>query len=269
MSVLEPLVVDRDAALARRNPVAKLTAAFAVTVGLLVTLDPVTPAVLLALEALAFPLTGVRLRVLARRSWPLLVGIAGVALANIVAISRGSVVADLGPLEVTSGGLATAAAVSLRLLAVTLPGIVVLATTDPMDLADALVQRWRVPPRFAYGALAALRLLPLLSSDWQTIGRARRARGLDPGRSPAAHLRAFAAQVFAVLVAAVRRGVRLAAAMDARGFGATGVARTVARPQPMRAADWALVGRAATRLLSLVLGPSPAAAAAHRRTSRG
>jgi energy-coupling factor transport system permease protein len=56
-----------------------------------------------------------------------------------------------------------------------------------------------------------------------------------------AHLAAFAAQVLAVLVAAVRRGVRLATAMEARGFGATGFARTVARPQPMRPADWALV----------------------------
>lgn len=249
MSVLVPLAPDRDAALARRNPVAKLAAAFVVTAGLLVTLDPVTPAVLLGLEVLAFPLSGVRVGVLLRRAWPLFVGIAGVAVANVVAIGRGEVLADLGPLEVTTGGLSTAASVSLRLLAVTLPGIVVLATTDPMDLADALVQRWHVPARFAYGALAALRLLPLLSSDWHMIARARRARGLDAGRSPVGVVRAFAGQVFAVLVAAVRRGVRLATAMEARGFGATDVARTVARPQPMRAGDWALVAATVAAVL--------------------
>ena len=133
-------------------------------------------------------------------------------------------------------------AVSLRLLAIALPGILVLATTDPMDLADALVQRWHAPARFAYGALAALRLLPLLAADWQQVSRARRARGLDPGRSPVAHLRAFAAQVLAVLVAAVRRGVRLATAMEARGFGATGVQRTMARDRSrMLARDWWLI----------------------------
>jgi len=167
----------------------------------------------------------------------------------VVALDRGRVLAALGPVEVTAGGLSTAAAVSLRLLAVTLPGIVVLATTDPMDLADALVQRWRVPARFAYGALAALRLLPLLSADWHTIARARRARGLDAGRSPVGVVRAFTGQVFAVLVAAVRRGVRLAAAMEARGFGSTGVARSVARPQPMRAGDWRLVAAAVVAVL--------------------
>ena len=47
-------------------------------------------------------------------------------------------------------------------------------------------------------------------------------------------------QVFSLLVSAVRRGVRMAAAMDARGFDIRGP-RTVARPQPMRAADWALI----------------------------
>jgi energy-coupling factor transport system permease protein len=251
VSVLVPLAPDPDAALARRNPVAKLTAAFVVTVGLLVTLDPVTPAVLLLVEALAFPFSGVRLSVLLRRAWPLFLGIAGVCVANIVAVDSGDVLLDLGPLEVTTGGLAAAASVALRLLAITLPGIVVLAATDPMDLADALVQRWRVPARFAYGALAALRLLPLLSTDWQMIARARRARGLDAGVSPVARLRSFTGQVFAVLVAAVRRGVRLAAAMEARGFGATGVARTVARPQPMRTGDWVLIaGTVAAVLLA-------------------
>ena len=68
---------------------------------------------------------------------------------------------DLGPLDVTTGGLETAASVVAAAAGrSTLPGIVVLAATDPMDLADALVQRWHVPARFAYGALAALRLLP-------------------------------------------------------------------------------------------------------------
>jgi energy-coupling factor transport system permease protein len=155
------------------------------------------------------------------------------------------VLVELGPIDVTTQAVESAAAVALRLLALTLPGIVVLAATDPMDLADALVQRWRVPARFAYGALAALRLLPLLSADWHMIGRARRARGLDAGWSPVGRLRAFAGQVFTVLVAAVRRGVRLATAMDARGFATAGVTRTIARPQPMRPGDWALIAATA------------------------
>ncbi|MGH8970791.1 MAG: energy-coupling factor transporter transmembrane component T family protein [Actinomycetes bacterium] len=243
MSVLVPLAPDPTAPLARRNPVAKVAAAGIVMAGLLVTLDPVTPAVLLALELAALPFTGVRPGTLVRRTWPLLVGIAGVSLANLLVVPGGRVLLELGPVDVTSHAVSSALSVALRLLAIALPGILVLATTDPMDLADALVQRWRVPARFAYGALAALRLLPLLSADWHTIARARRARGMDAGRSPVAAGRLFASQIFAVLVSAIRRGVRLATAMEARGFDAGGP-RSVARPQPMRRADWALVAAA-------------------------
>jgi energy-coupling factor transport system permease protein len=241
VSLLAPLAPDSDARLARVNPVAKLTAAIVVLLGLVVTLDPVTPSLLLALELLALPATGVRPRTLLRRTWPLLLSVGGVALTNAIVVNGGRVLLDLGPLDITSRGLQAAAAVWLRLLAITLPGIVVLATTDPMDLADALVQRWRLPARFAYGALAALRLLPLLGRDWATIGRARRARGLDAGRSPVGRTRLFASQTFAVLVAAIRRGVRLATAMEARGFDA-GRVRSVARPQPLRPVDWAVMG---------------------------
>jgi energy-coupling factor transport system permease protein len=229
VSLLAPLAPDPNAALARRNPVAKLAAAIVVMAGLLLTLDPVTPAVLLAIEVAVVPATGVRWRTLARRTWPLLVGVAGVTVANLLIV----------------GSLESAAAVSLRLLGIALPGILVLASTDPMDLADALVQRLHVSPRFAYGALAALRLLPLLAADWHQIARARRARGLDAGWSPVARARLGFSRVFAVLVGAIRRAVRLARAMEARGFDA-GVPRTVARPQPMRAPDWALVLAAVT-----------------------
>jgi energy-coupling factor transport system permease protein len=240
--MLAPLAPDPDAALARRNPVAKLAAATIVMAGLLLTLDPVTPAVLLAIELAAVPATGVRWSTLARRTWPLLVGVGGVTIANLLIVDGGDprVLLDVGLLDVTVGAVEAALAVALRLLGIALPGILVLASTDPMDLADALVQRLRVPARFAYGALAALRLLPLLATDWHQIARARRARGLAAGWSPVSRVRLVLSLVLAVLVAAIRRAVRLATAMEARGFDA-GVPRTVARPQPMRTADWGLV----------------------------
>jgi energy-coupling factor transport system permease protein len=257
MSLLTPLAPDTHAALARINPVAKLTAAVVVLVGLVVTSDPLTPTLLLALELAALPFTGVRAATLLRRTWPLLLSVSGIAVTNMVFVNGGKVLLDLGPVDITSRGVEVAASVWLRLLAITLPGIVVLATTDPMDLADALVQRWHVPSRFAYGALAALRLLPLLAADWQMIALARRARGLDAGRSPLALLRLFASQTFAVLVASIRRGVRLATAMEARGFD-TGGERSVARPQPMRPPDWWLVAATVAAVL-LVTAVSVAA----------
>ncbi|WFE21381.1 energy-coupling factor transporter transmembrane component T [Solwaraspora sp. WMMD937] len=233
-------------ALARRNPVAKLAAALVFSVLLLATLDPVAPAVAIAVELAVVPLFGLGYRALLRRTAPLLLSAAGVlvTLTLFAAERTGPVLLAAGPVLVTSGVLVTALGLALRLLAVALPGVLVFATTDPTDLADALVQNVKAPPRFAIGALAAFRLVPMLAAEWQLLAMARRARGIDAGRNPVRQLRLFAATAFGLLVLAIRRGTRLATAMDARGFDA-GIPRTSARRQRFGAADAALVVGAA------------------------
>ncbi|GGJ74424.1 cobalt ABC transporter permease [Pilimelia anulata] len=230
--------------LGRRNPVAKVGAALLFSLPLLATLDPLTPAVALAVQAAAVPLFGLRYRDVARRAWPLLLSALGVVvtLVPFAAERTGAHLVQLGPWALTTGVLATAAGLGLRIIAVALPGILVLATTDPTDLADALIQNVRLPARFALGALAALRLVPLLGAEWRTLLRARRARGLGD-RTVGERAGAFAGAGFALLVGAIRYGVRLAAAMDARGLS-SGVRRSVARPQRFGAADAALLAAA-------------------------
>ena len=213
--------------LARANPVAKLAAALVLGFGAALSDDAVTPAVLVLLVLLILAAGGITAVDILRRGWPLLGSAAGLGATTLL----------FGD---SPTPLLTALTVTIRVVAVALPGVVVLLTVDPTDLADSLVQNARVPARFAYAALAALRLLPLMGAEWQTIKAARRARGIDAGRNPLRHLELFAGTVFALLVGAVRRGTRLALAMDARGFDATGP-RTSARPQVVRQSDVALV----------------------------
>jgi energy-coupling factor transport system permease protein len=231
-----------QAPLARRNPVAKLAASLVLLIGLLMATDALTPTLVLAVELACLPLCGVPLGTLLRKAWPLLVATVSLLLGNAVFtdVSTGATVVDLGPLTVTTGALAAGGAVALRLAAMAIPGVLFALTTDPVDLADALVQQLRAPARFAYGALAALRLAPLLAAEWEALGRARRARGLAAGRNPVAGLRLFGGRVFALLVGSVRRGTRLALAMDARGFDAR-VPRTFARRQSLDRGDVALM----------------------------
>lgn len=258
MSLGRPLG-DPDAPLARRNPVAKLAAALIFSLPLVATLDPLTPALAIAVELAVVPLFGIRLTDVARRGWPLLVAAAGVVLTLVLfaAERTGTVLLAAGPLVVTSGVLVDALGLALRIVAIALPGMVVFATIDPTDLADALIQNAKAPPRFAIGALAAFRLVPLLGQEWRMLTLARRARGVDAGRNPVARVRLFVSTGFALLVGAIRRGTRLAVAMDARGFDA-GVPRSVARRQPFRAPDAALVGGAAV-LAAAALATSLAA----------
>ena len=239
--LLQPLRVDPRAPLARANPLAKLGAAAIAMLVLFLSVDPVTPLLFLGAIAVAIGLSGIPLRGLVARTAPLLIAASGAAVVN-------------GLFGTGGPSLYAAVATGLRLIAIALAGIVAFLTIDPTDLADALIQHLRVSPRFAVGALAAFRLLPLFATEWETIGLARRARGLDDRGGPIARLASFRERSFTLLVAAIRRGVRLARAMDARGF-ATMTCRTVARPQPFTARDLALVlGTSVVALATIVTG---------------
>jgi energy-coupling factor transport system permease protein len=241
MTVLQLATVDPTSVLGRRNPVAKLGACLVVFVGLFLTVDPVTPAIVLVAQLIAFPLLGVRLLTLVRRGWLLLIAAGAVALTNLLfsASSGEPVLFRVGPFEVTGGSLSAAVGITLRLLAIALPGVVFAATTDPRDLADSLTQQLHAPAKFVFAALAALRLVPLLGLDWQMLMMARRSRGVAGG-GPFTRIRLAGQTLFALLVSAIRRGTRLATAMDARGF-ASGRQRTRAREQRMHPADWVLL----------------------------
>lgn len=210
------------------NPVAQLTGLAVVSITLLTTLDVLTPAIVVLAEVLLIPAAGIRTpAALLRRTWPLLLGATMVGLVNVV------VSADAGPLV----GLGLA----LRVIGLALPGVLLVASTDPVRMADALTTHWRLSTRFAYGALAGLRLIPLLVTELATIRLARRTRGVEAGRNPVAGARLFGGAIFTLLVGAIRRGSRLATAMDARGFD-SGVERTNARGSVLRRRDWLYVG---------------------------
>jgi energy-coupling factor transport system permease protein len=224
-------------AVRRRNPLAVLSAAMVLALVMVVVVDPVTPAVLLAIELVVLPAAGVRIPTLLRRAWALPIGAVSIGLSNAVfGDAPGPVLVAAGPLTISGPDALTGLALAVRVLAIALPGVAAASAVDPTDLADALIQQLGVSPRFAVGGLAGLRLLPVLSADWQTIGLARRARGLDAGYNPAAALHLFAGRTFAFLVAAIRRAVRLAGAMEARALDA-GVPRTVLRVQRFGPAD--------------------------------
>jgi energy-coupling factor transport system permease protein len=230
-----------DTPLSRINPVALLAAMGVVTLVLVSSLDVVTPAVLVGAELCLLPAAGLTdPRDLWRRTWPLLLGAGSVGVVNVVLGEDATVVTGVG--------------LALRVVGLALPGVLLVAATDPVRLADALTIHWRVSTRFAFGALAALRLVPLLIAEFETVRLARRTRGVEAGRNPVAQARLLAGIAFTLLVGAVRRGSRLATAMDARGFD-SGIVRTNARGSQLRRRDAALI--AATVLVcALAVGLS-------------
>ena len=214
---------------ARANPLARLAPAAALGLLNVMTLDPVTPFVTLLLLVVALPLIGLAWRDVVRVSWPL--GLA--ALTLLVVNTLAYPAAGVGAPDVEAGVVT-----ALRILAIALPGILVLATIDPVDLTDALVQQLRIPARFGYGALAASRLLPLLTDDWRSQALAARARGVTV-RGPVSRVRQLLCRVLLLLVSAIRRATRLAVALDARGFATAD--RSTSRPSAWTVRDTIVV----------------------------
>ena len=249
-----PTGVDTGAPLARANPSAKLAVALVLSLALVLTTDAVTAGVALGLVLLALPWCGLGPRALWRRGWVLVVAAvpAGVFTA-LLGVDSGAVLVGSGPVDVTAGSATAGLALVLRLLAIGLPGVVLLSTTDPTDLADSLAQDLHLPHRFVLSALAAMRLFGVLAQEWTTLGQARRARGFGE-QGPLGRLRGAGGQLFALLVLAVRRATVLATAMEARGFGAS-THRTWARPSRVRPADVAVVlGGVATAVAATAAG---------------
>jgi energy-coupling factor transport system permease protein len=241
--LLTPLIAHPRAPIARAHPLAKIAAGLVVVLGLFVAVDIVTPAIVVVALLAAIPASGLPPRALALRAAPVVLGACGIGLFNAL----------LG-----THGLAGGVALALRLIGISLAGILATTTIDPTELADALVQHLHAPPRFVVGALAAYRLFPLFSREWDTLGLARRARGIESDRSLPQRLLAFPGRALGLLIAAIRRATRLALAMDARGFDAR-ECRTLARPRAFAPWDVALIGFAVVvislaTIASLALG---------------
>ena len=262
MSLLETRA--RNGALATVNPVAKLGVSALIAVPLILTLDPVSASVALALEFVLFLFAGIGWREFWVRTWPvwLAAPLTGLTIA-LYGQTSGVVYVDWFVLRISEGSLALALATMLRVLAIALPSVVLFITVDPTDLADGLGQIVRLPARFVLGALAGLRMVGLFLDDWRALELARRARGVaDRGR-----IRRFLGMAFALLVLSIRRGAKLATAMEARGFGAPG-RRTWARESRFGAAEWLLLAVGAgisgiavaaavvTGAWNFILGPS-------------
>ena len=231
MTLLQPL---RTGPLATLNPVSKLGAALIVTVALLLSIDPVSAGVALTLELILLAFAGLPLRTVVARTAPVWIAAPLAGLTTLLyGQASGTVYVQWWAVEISDGSLALGVATTLRVLAIGLPAVLLFVTIDPTDLADGLAQLLRLPARFVIGGLAGLRLVGLFAEDWRALTLARRARGVAESGA----VRRFLGQSFALFVLSLRRGTKLATAMEARGFGPSRV-RTWARPSVFRPRDW-------------------------------
>ncbi len=220
----------------RLDPRCKFVAVTSVAVALFVRDSFLGLAVFAAAAATAYALSGVPVSWFWRAFRPLLWLVGLTFLAQLL-FAPGEPVFSLGFLHVSRSGLELAAYLSLRLVVLVLIGSVLTLTTPPMDLTDGLVwlgaplRRLRVPTdELALIVTIALRFIPTLLAEVDTIMRAQRARGVDfSGGGVRQRVRNLVPVLVPLFVVSFRRADDLALAMEARCYR-PGIKRTRLHP---------------------------------------
>jgi len=142
-----------------------------------------------------------------------------------------------GWMPVTEGGVLYGVAMSLRVLCIVSPFPVILSTTQPRDIVMALVETLHVPYDYAFMFTTALRFMPIILSEVNTISQAQRARAYAvEGWNPIRKLKAFAPIALPIVFIAIEKADRLGLCMDLRGYGSEG--RTYLRLLELDFVDW-------------------------------
>ncbi len=113
------------------------------------------------------------------------------------------------------------AAMTLRFIVLVESFSVFFLTTSPDHLGLALEQS-HVPYEFSFAFTTAVRFVPVLAEEAQTIMDAQKARGLELEKgSFMKRIRNYIPVLIPLIVSAIRRSLELAEAMESRAWGAT------------------------------------------------
>ena len=136
--------------------------------------------------------------------------------------------------------LVQAIAFAIRFLGVVSAFSVFFMTTSADDLGLALEQI-HAPYSIAFTFTTAVRLVPTMATDAQTVVDAQRSRGLELDKGNfMKRIRNYIPILIPLIISAIRRSVELAEALEARGFGATEKRTSIATLQ-MHLSDYAVV----------------------------
>jgi energy-coupling factor transport system permease protein len=117
--------------------------------------------------------------------------------------------------------LVFSAAMTLRFVSLMSAFSIFFMTTSPDDLGLALEQV-HVPYTLSFTFTTAVRLVPTMALDAQTVIDAQRSRGLELDKGNfMKRIRNYIPILIPLIVSAIRRSIELAEALESRGFGAS------------------------------------------------
>ena len=159
--------------------------------------------------------------------------------------NAGIEVSAFGQRTLYASNMRTALQLSSRILAYGGLGMLYAFTTDAFELVMSLMQQFKLPPKFAYGILAAYHFFPVVKEEYGIVGSSLKVRGVKAGfASPK--------RIIPMLVQAMERSQSLAMAMESRGFQ-NDAPRKVAFETKLRVRDFVfLIGLNVCIILGLI-----------------
>ena len=127
----------------------------------------------------------------------------------------------LGPVAFYREGLLFALGIAVRLYNLLAAMTVLILSTRPSDLIDALVRRG-LPPKFGYVMSSVLQIIPAMAAATSTILDAQRARGMETEGRLSTRLRAYIPLMGPLVTSSLIATQERAMALEVRAFGAKG-----------------------------------------------
>jgi energy-coupling factor transport system permease protein len=142
-------------------------------------------------------------------------------LAALIFLSNFLINAWSSGFNITSQIIESSIALTLRFVVLVESFSVFFLTTSPDHLGLALEQS-HVPYEFSFAFTTAVRFVPVLAEEAQTIMDAQKARGLELEKGNfMKRIRNYVPVLIPLIVSAIRRSLELAEAMESRAWGAT------------------------------------------------
>ncbi|OYT62838.1 MAG: hypothetical protein B6U69_00870 [Thermofilum sp. ex4484_15] len=145
-----------------------------------------------------------------------------------------------------------ASSMTLRFLTLTSFFSIFFLTTTPEELSEALLLIG-IPYEYTFMFMMAMRFIPTLARDFQTIIDAQRSRGLELEKGNfVQRARKLLPLLIPLIVLEIRRSVLIAEALEARGFG-TSAKRSTLKEYRLSKVDLYLLFLTITFATSLIL----------------
>ncbi|WP_078381603.1 energy-coupling factor transporter transmembrane component T family protein [Sutcliffiella halmapala] len=123
-----------------------------------------------------------------------------------------------GIIHITEESFYRGVHLGLRSMAFAFCGLIFALTTKPVFLFYSLMQQCKLPPKYAYGFMAGVRLLPIMFEEFFTLKKALIVRGVEQKKGVKAFLKKIHYYSIPLLSQSIRRAHRIAVAMEAKRF---------------------------------------------------